>query len=461
MLVEKRHYPLMIAICASLFSTPLMMAGVNAALPQIAVNFNASAAQASLIGASYSLGLAVFQLAAGTLGDIQGHRRIFLTGAIIFCCSSFMAGFLNNMPIFLALRFIQGMGGALLSASGLALVGVCSKPENRPAYLGATGIAVYAGIACGPPIAGLIAGTIGWRWLFWFNALTNILVWLIMKQAVSLNWRPAQDAKFDYFGAMLYAVSMTGLTFAASRAGNSLRFFIAGLSIFVIFFLLFIRRELKCHFPLVNFSVLAKNRLLSMSALAAFINYAAFFGLTFYFSYYLQVAKNFDATDAGLILSFCAIGQIIGTRPATKLCGIWPHGRVSALGAAVFGIGLLGVSFLEPNSSLEILIISQILLGAGISAFAISNTSIMLTSAGMNNVGMASSLTGAMRTAGQLISMIIITISLGLFLSANPVSQNTLPGFMNSMHLDLILFGILNICAIGLILVKNINSHDE
>lgn len=165
--IDKRHRPLLAAICASLFCMPFMLAGVNAVLPAIGESLDASARQLGLIGAFYSLGLAVFQLASGSLGDIFGRRRIFLLGIAIFAVAGAALGFVRSAPLFIALRLLQGLGGAMFNGSGLALLASAAPPEERAAYLGISGAAVYAGIACGPPLAGLVAGTLGWRWLFW------------------------------------------------------------------------------------------------------------------------------------------------------------------------------------------------------------------------------------------------------------------------------------------------------
>ncbi len=143
-----------------------MVAGVNALLPELGMSLNASAAQSGMIGAIYSLGLAVFQLGCGSLGDIRGHRKVFLWGTLIFGASSAALALTYNIQLFLLIRLIQGAGAAMVSAAGMALVASAASPSNRAAYLGVTGMFVYAGIACGPPVAGLIAGYLNWRWLF-------------------------------------------------------------------------------------------------------------------------------------------------------------------------------------------------------------------------------------------------------------------------------------------------------
>lgn len=448
----------MAAICASLFTTPLMMAGVNAALPEIGASFHASAGQLGMVGAMYSLGLAIFQLSSGSLGDICGHRRLFLFGCLVFSASSIAAGFVSSLFLFIGVRFIQGLGGAMISASGLALLASAAKGEHRPAYLGMSSAAVYAGIASGPPLAGLIAGTLGWRWIFWLNGVTSMIVWVLMKYTASHEWRPSKGKSYDLTGCLLYAIAITALTQASLWLATKP---VAGLGAMLIFFIgifLFFAWEKKARFPLLDLALLQHNKILKFSALAAFINYASFFGLIFYFSFYLQIAKNMTVQQAGLILAIQAVAQVAATQPATRLCARFGKNIVCAIGAALCGLGLCAAAFLSADNPVWILIVTQILVGMGISAFALANTALILDNAGAS-VGQASALTGAVRTAGQLCGMIFITLTLSYFLGQAEVTVNTLPEFFASMRVDLILFGILNLLAICCVFMRGENRN--
>lgn len=453
--VEKGHYSLLLAICVSLFCTPLMLAGVNAVLPEMGASLHVGARELSLVGTSYSLGLAVFQLACGSFGDIAGHRRIFLWGALIFGGSGALLGFLQSIHLFLPLRFLQGVGGAMLSASGLALMASCAAPENRATYLGISGAAVYSGIACGPPLAGLITGLLSWRWIFWWSALASLGLYLLTLKTVSHDWRPARQKSFDWPGCGLYALAMAALTLASSLLSQSP---VAGALLLLAFALLlafFCLHEFHCPYPMFNMRLILHNRVLAFSSLGAFVNYASFFGIIFYFSFYLQIAKGKSVQETGFILAFQAVMQAISTPLAARLCQRWGAGKTNALGAGLCGVGLLSAAFLLPETPLAVLFTTQGFLGCGMSLFALANTNIILDSAGLENVGQASGLTGAVRTAGQLCSMVMITLSLGFFLGNQAVSASTMPFFFQSMRSSLLVFGTLNICAIGMSLARN------
>lgn len=453
--IEKNHRRLLVAVCTALFFMPFMMAGVNAVLPPLGEALGASARHLGLVGAFYSLGLAVFQLAAGSMGDIFGRRRIFLWGMAIFAVCGALLGFADSMPLFLALRFVQGVGGAMFNASGLALLASAAPPGMRAAYLGLSGSAVYAGIACGPPVAGFIAGWLGWRWLFWGNALAALGAFLLMKYCVNLEWRTAKGRPFDWKGCGIYACAMAALTFGASElAENPL---LAGglLAAFVLLLLAFCLKELKSEYPLLDVRLLARNRVFALSSLAAFINYSSFFGMIFFFSLYLQVGRGMSVQQAGLFLALQSVVQMAATPLAARLSTSRDPGKVSAVGAALCGLGLTAAGFLEVDSPLGLLLAAQCLLGVGISLFALPNTTIILESAGPEHVGQASGLTGAVRTGGQLCNMVVITLTLSFFLGHESVGPANIDAFMRSMRLDLVIFGLLNLLAVGCALARN------
>ena len=453
--IEREHYPLLVAIAASLFCTPLMMAGINAVLPEIGESLGANAKELALVGTLYTLGLAIFQLASGSLGDIKGHRRIFLAGAIIFAVCSACLALIRSIPLFLVLRFVQGSAGAMISASGLALVASIAPEGKRTDYFGLTGAAVYAGIAMGPPVAGFVSSLASWTALFWLNFLAMILVFSLMKFTGHVEWHPAPDKKFDFAGCIAYAGAMSCLALAALQSGAASYGGFLYVSAFLILLSVFFFQEKKSVFPLLNLSLLREKPVFAFSALAAFVNYASFFGLVFYFSFYLQVAKGIGVRETGLILAIQPLVQALATPLATRLCRKLGNGAACSLGAFSCGFGLLVAVLINPDSLLIWLFLSQIMLGFGISLFSLANTTMMIESAGREHTGQASALTGAVRTAGQFCSMALITFSLGFFLGDEPVSKSVLPLFMKSMKVSLTFFALLNLFAITVAFVRN------
>ena len=434
---------------------PFMMAGVNAVLPPLGESLQASARELSLMGAFYSMGLAVFQLASGSLGDIWGYRRVFLWGIALFALAGALLGFVRSVPLFLVLRFVQGVGGAMFNACGLALLASAAPEGRRASYLGYSGSAVYAGIACGPPVAGFVAGCFDWRWLFWGSALASVAVLLLMKYRVKLEWRMAQGKPFDWKGCAIYAAAMTALTFGSSELAVSPVMAGCLLAAFVALMVAFCVKELKSVYPLLDLRLLANNRVFALSSLAAFINYSSYFGIVFFLSLYLQFGRVMTVQQAGLFLALQSIVQAMTTPVSARLCGAFQPGKVSAVGIALCGVGLTVCAFLQIDSPMWVLVAAQCLLGMGISLFALPNTTIILESAGRERIGQASGLTGAVRTGGQLCNMTVITLTMGFFLGNEAVGAHNIDAFMGAMRVDLMVFGVLNLLAVGCALARN------
>lgn len=430
MSIAKEHRWLLLAVCAAQFFMPFMVAGVNAVLPPLGESLGASARELSLLGAVYTLGLVVFQLAGGTLGDIYGRRRVFLFGLSLFSVLALVLGFIPHIDVFIGLRLFQGMGAAMLSSSSLALLASAAPKKMRASYLGLSGMAVYAGLAA-------------------------LAAMCIMIFRVPLEWRTADKEPFDVPGCLLYGGAMAALTFGASCIADD---HLLGGGLFLLCLVLlacFVWRELRSPFPMVDVRLLRRNRVLSLSLVAAFVNYCSFFGMVFFFSLYLQVGRGFSVQEAGLMLALQAAVQSLASPLAARLCDRYDQGLISTAGTVLCGLGLLSAAFLDMDSSLWIIVGAQCFIGAGASIFALPNTTIILEAAGPQRVGQASGLVGTVRTAGMLGNLTIITLTLSIFLGHEPVGKDNIDAFLHCMQVDMVLFGILSLLAVGCTLARN------
>jgi MFS family permease len=442
------------AVCLSMFYLPFMMAGVNAVLPPIGISLHASAQELGMVGSFYTLGLAIAQLAAGRMGDVWGRKRLYLTGMLLFSLTALAQGFTSSLTLFMFLRFVQGCGGALFNAASLALLASVAPSEMRGRYLGISGAAVYAGIAFSSPLAGLITGTLGWRWLFFACAAASAANALLMFCSVKTEWRISKGEPFDWQGCLYYAAAMSVLVYGSTLLHSSLQLGGGLMLVALCLLALFCRHSWRNAYPLLQLRLFTDNRTFRLSSLAAFINYSSLFALMFFFSMYLQVVQGYSVQAAGLLLSVQAVIQA-GLCP---MAGTWADkygaGRLSALGIALCGLGILCAVFLHQESGLWHVLLVQLIMGVGISIFAIPNTTIILDSVASQYLGQASSVTGAVRTGGMLISMIILTVSLGVFLGEAPATKENIPQFLHAMRTDFIIFGLLNLAAIGCALAR-------
>jgi MFS family permease len=438
----------LLAVCVSQFFLPFMLAGVNAVLPILGGELGLSARQLSFITTIYTMSLAIAQLSSGRIGDILGRRRLFLTGLGIFSLCSVALGFTSSFEAFVCIRLVQGLGAALFNASGLAILMTLAPADKRGTVLGVSAAAVYAGISCSPAIAGLLTGAFGWRWLFWSASICSVAAWLLMYRKLRSEWRPAQGEPFDWSGFFCYGGFMLCLTLGASSLQHAFwaPWVLAGALCLLV---CYIRLEWHSAFPLLELRLFTRNRMFALSALAAFVNYASSFGISFYFSMYLQGLRGLSAGDAGLFLAIQAATQMITAPIAGRLTDRFGAGPISMLGIALCGAGIAVAAFIEMNTPLPLLACVQIMLGAGFGLFAIPNTTLILSSAGTRYLGQASGVTGATRTSGMLMNMIIVTTTLSFYMGQAPLRPDNALNFMASMRLDFCIFAGFNLLALA------------
>ncbi len=457
--MNNRALIILFTTSAAQFLVPFMIAGVNAILPPIGIDTHASAMELSLLTTFYALGLAIFQLTTGRMGDIWGRRRIFLWGTYIFTLTTALIGFVNDIQLILFLRFIQATGSAMFTASGLAILAVSTPNHLRGRYIGFSAMAVYAGIACGPPIAGIIAGTIGWRWLFWCTALASILPLYYMRFVIKEEWYQGKGEPFDWKGSIFYGTSITLCILGSTLIQKNLPISLILMGLGALLFIFYIRMELRTPYPLLDIRLLVKNKIFALSSLASLINYSSCFGMLLFFGIYLQLVRGLSVSQTGLFLALQYVVQTIATAYSSILSERYGAGRISAIGIAFTGLGLCASAFLGVETHFGFFIFAQIVLGLGMGFFAAPNTTVMLESVDEAHMGQAAGVAGTVRTAGGLLNTTIISITLGYFLGDAPISQENINEFLKSMRVDLIFFGILNLAAIGCALGRGFKNN--
>src|ERR1700751_6120409 len=158
----ERKWWTLIAVCTAVFMLLLDITVVNVALPDIQSSLHSSFSDLQWVVNAYSLTLAAFLLTSGSLADLFGRRRVFVLGLIVFTASSAACG-LAGSPLALNLaRAVQGLGGAMMFATSLALIGSAFHGRERGVAFGVYGGVIGAAVAVGPVIGGLITSGIGW-----------------------------------------------------------------------------------------------------------------------------------------------------------------------------------------------------------------------------------------------------------------------------------------------------------
>jgi MFS family permease len=251
--------------------------------------------------------------------------------------------------------------------------------------------------------------------------------------------------KFDLTGSVLYVISMWAFMFGFSKIPGTVASFLTagGLAGLVMFAFI----ELRAKFPVFNMALFTSNRLFAFSNLAALINYATTFAITFLMSLYLQVVMGLSPRDAGMILVTQPVVMAVVASVSGRLSDRYDPRILSSAGMGIIVAGLVMLTVISGQTPFSYLIVTLGIVGLGFGLFSSPNTNAIMGSVGRKYLGVASATVGTMRLTGQMISMGIATFLLQLFLGDRPLGQQYSPEFMASMRTTFIIFAVL--CTLG------------
>ena len=436
---------LLVASMATHFFNPFMGAAVNVALKKIGSDFEMSAVGLSWVSMSYLLASVIFLVPFGKLGDTWGRTKMFLTGTLIFAVVTGLCAFVPNAQLLIGMRFAQGVAAAMMSATLMALVISAFPPEKRGRVIGLNVSSVYVGSSLAPMLGGLITDAFSWRALFAINAGASVLIAVLIVWKLNKEWSEPVKERFDYRGSLLYMASIAMLMYGLSQLPNPLAF---GLTIAgAVGLVLFAKVELKTQFPVLNMRLFTENRVFALGNLAALINYAATFSISFMLSLYLQYVKGMEAREAGLVLVAQPILMAVVASFSGRLSDRKNPRILAAVGMGISSVGLLILSFIGMETSITYILVGLTVLGIGFGLFSSPNTNVVMGSVDRKVYGTASALLGTMRNTGMMLSMAIASLTIHWFLGKAQIGVSNLPEFVSSTQ---IVFGVFTVlCAAG------------
>jgi EmrB/QacA subfamily drug resistance transporter len=423
-----------------------MASSINIALPAIERDFRVDAVLLAWVATSFLLPAAVLLLPFGRLADIHGRKRIFGWGIVSYTAASVLCGLSPSISSLIAFRVLQGAAGAMIFATGVAMLTSVFPVGERGKALGLNVAAVYLGLSLGPPLGGLLTQSLGWRSVFFANVPLGVIVIALVLRRLKVEWAEARGERFDLAGTLLYSLSLTlimyGVPQLTGRAGAWL--VVMGLLGLVGF----VRWELRVTHPVLDVNLLKGNAVFTFSNLAALINYSATFAVTFLLSLYLQYTKGLGPRDAGLILVSQPLVMAAFSPFAGRLSDRIEPRTVASLGMAFTVLGLALLAFLGEGTTLAFIIATLVILGFGFALFSSPNVNAVMSSVDRRLYGVASGTLGTMRLSGQMLSMGIATLTFALYLGRVRIAAANPASFLQSLKVAFAIFAILCFCGI-------------
>lgn len=458
-MIEAREKRIILIVAAlASFLVPYTGSSITVALPAMAAQFHADAVTLGWITSAYIISAAVFIVPFGRYADIVGRKKIFLWGVLIYTIASVACACAPDETILILARFVQGIGGAMLFATSLAIVTQVYGPGERGAALGITIATVYAGLSLGPFLGGILTDRFGWPAIFLINVPLGLIAITLTLREIPHEWADAAGDLFDRYGAILYGVMLFCLIYGMLLFPDPAGFaWVAAALATGIAFIWWERRRTS---PLIDLSVFSGNRTFVFSNIAAMINYGATYGVGVLLSLYLQYIQGFSAESAGFILVAQPVVQMTFSPIAGRLSDRIEPRIVSTAGMALTTLGLSFFIFLTPATPLWEIIVSLMVLGLGYGLFSSPNTNAIMSSVDPRHLSIASGMNATMRSLGQLLSMAIAMFCFAIFIGPVTVTPAVYPHLMKSVIVAFVIFTLLCMAGVAASYVRGTIHKD-
>ncbi len=420
------------------FLTPFMGSSIAIALPSVGNELAMDAISLGWVATAYLLAAAMFLVPFGRIADIYGRKRIFTYGMLIYTTASLLSAISTSAAMLISARALQGIGGAMIFSTGVAILTSVFPAQERGRVLGINVAAVYAGLSLGPFAGGLLTQHLGWRSIFWVNVPLGLLVIGLVLWQLKGEWAEAEGEKFDITGSIIYSLMliaiMYGLTMLPEMTGGWLILAgAAGVAVFVTW-------EQKVKSPLLDTNLFRKNTIFALSNLAALINYSATFAVSFLLSLYLQYIKGLSPQFAGLVLVTSPVIQAFFSPLAGRLSDKIEPRIVASAGMGLTSIGLVLFVFLKASTSLLFITSGLVILGFGFALFSSPNTNAVMSSVQKRFYGVASATLATTRQLGMMLSMGMVMLIFRLYLGRVQITPEYYQAFLQSVNMAFIVF---------------------
>ena len=398
--MDKKWWTL-IAVCTGIFMLLLDVTIVIVAQPAIETGLHAGLSDVQWTLDAYALTLAGLLLTSGVLADRYGRKLLFSIGLVIFTLGSLLCGLAVNPLMLIVSRSVQGVGGAAMFATSLALLGNSFRGKDRGTAFGIWGAVVGIATAVGPVLGGVITTEWSWRGIFLVNVPIGVIALAVTLWRVEESKSPSPESP-DLPGFVLFTAGLFGLVYGLIRAGEtswSDTGVIVSLAAGAVLLAAFGVTESRVAHPMFDLSLL-RVPTFTGGSIAAFCMNGSLFAVLLYFVIYLQDVLGYSALGAGLRVAITSVAQLVTATLAGRFSERVPARWLIGPGLLLVGIGLIVMGGITGESSWTHLIPGFIVsgLGAGLVNPPLASTAIGVVPP--ERAGMASGVNSTFRQVG-------------------------------------------------------------
>jgi len=356
----------LVAVSGGMFMLLLDITIVAVALPAIQAQLHASLADLQWVVDAYAMTLAALLLTTGSLADLFGRKRVFASGLAVFTLGSLLCGTATS-PLFLVLaRCGQGIGGAAMLATSLALLAQAYQGHDRVVAFAVWGAVMAVAIAIGPLAGGLLTSGASWRWIFLVNVPLGILTFGVTLKQVPESKDPAARRP-DWLGFLCFTAALTAVVLGLIRASQTsftnpavLGCLLGGAALAAVFVLV----ERHVRHPMFDLGLFGVPTF-DGALLASFTISASFYSLLLYLVLYLQDGLGETPLQAGLRLLAISGSTFLASLAAGRLGRALPVRWLVSVGLVLVAIGLALLSRLSPQDTWTAALPGFVLIGLG------------------------------------------------------------------------------------------------
>ncbi len=458
-----RKWWALIAVCAAIFMLLLDITIVNVALPSIQKSLGATFSQLQWIVDAYALTLASLLLTSGSISDIYGRRLVFSAGLILFVLASAGCALAQDPAQLIGARAVQGVGGAMMFATSLAILATTFHGRERGVALGAFGATTGLAVAVGPTAGGMLTEWANWQWIFIINVPIGIAALALTLTQVQESKSPA-GGRIDAIGVVTFSGALFALVLALIEGdawGWDSRRVIGLFVASAVLLGLFVIAELKQSRPMFDLGLL-RNRTFLGAGIVAFTLSASMFAMFLLFVLYLQYILGYSPVETGVRFLPLSGVSFIAAAVSGRLTVVVPRRMLMGIGMLCVTVALCWMSLIDASSTWLDLLGGFILGGIGI---GLVNPALASTAVGVvepQRSGMASGINSTFRQVGIATGIAVLGV---VFSQSVPNVQATtatlfVEGFVNALHVAIGIAAAGTICAFTLIRERDMVSQN-
>ncbi|PSK96572.1 EmrB/QacA subfamily drug resistance transporter [Murinocardiopsis flavida] len=397
---------------------------VAVANPAIGADLNATLAELQWVTHGYLLGLAVFLITAGKLGDRYGHRKMYMIGVVGFVAASVAIALSSGIVFLVAFRILQGLSGAVITPAAMGLLRASFPAHKLGRAFGVFGSLIGGATAAGPIAGGILVSTFGWQSVFYINVPVGLAAIVLGLWLLAPNRATDAASRFDLPGVILLSVAMFALVWALVEApvvGWTHPETLVVLAVAAVFGVAFLLVEQRVADPLLPLGIF-RSMSVSIGTVLMILMALGLMGSLFFVTFYLQGVHGLSPLQTGLQLLPLTATMAVCSTLAGRLMDAVGTRIPTAVGLVSAAAGLLLLSQLSPDTGTVFISAGFVLLGAGLSVVMTGATAAIIGNAPVAYVGVAAGVQqAAMQLGGSL-----GTAVLGAMMSVTIAT--TLPG---------------------------------